>query len=66
MIPALVWELPLYVHLSVLIVVISLVRAATHFDRPGRIVREALKMSLTWAGIVLGVMVVLFLYAQFT
>jgi hypothetical protein len=56
---------PIYWHLPVLIVVISLVYSATRFDRWGSIFYEAFRWGLRMAGFLICVAVVLYLLASF-
>jgi hypothetical protein len=55
----------IYVHLPVLIVVISLVYSATRFDRWDNILREAFRWGLRMAGFLCTIAVVLYFLSCF-
>jgi hypothetical protein len=57
------WQLPLYGHLPILIVLISLVYSATRFEEWGAIFHEALRWGLRMAGFLLAIAVVLYVLA---
>jgi hypothetical protein len=53
----------IYLHLPVLIVLISLVYSATRYERWDAIVHEALRWGLRMAAFLVGIVVVLYLLA---
>ncbi len=53
-------QIPIYLHLPILIVVISLVYSATRFERWDNIVREALRWGLRMAIFLCGIAIVLY------
>jgi hypothetical protein len=53
--------IPLYWHLPILVVLISLVYSATRFDDWGAILGEALRWGLRMTGFLVGIALVLFL-----
>jgi hypothetical protein len=54
-----------YVHLPILIVVISLVYSATRFDRWGNIFREAFRWGTRMAGFLVALALVVYLLSLF-
>lgn len=56
---------PLYWHLPVMIVVISLIYSATRYDEWGSILHEAWRYGLRMAGFLLGVGAAVYLVAVF-
>jgi hypothetical protein len=58
-------HVPIYWHLPILIVVISLVYSATRFDRWSSILHEALRWGLRMTGFLACVAFVLYLLASF-
>jgi hypothetical protein len=55
----------IYLHLPVLIVVISIVYSATRFEHWGNILREAVRWGSRMAGFLCGIAVVLYLVSLF-
>jgi hypothetical protein len=55
----------IYLHLPILIVVISLVYSATRFERWDNIVREAVRWGMRMATFLLGIALVMFLLSLF-
>jgi hypothetical protein len=54
------WRLPLYWHLPILIVTISLVYSATRFEHWSAILHEAFRWGLRMASFLAGIAVVLY------
>jgi hypothetical protein len=54
------WDLPMYWHLPILLVVISLVYSATRFDPWSYILREAVRWALRMAAFLLAIEIVLY------
>jgi hypothetical protein len=58
-------NLPLYYHLPILIVVISLVYSATRYDRWENILHEAFRWGVRMAGFLCGIGGLLYLLSRF-
>ncbi len=56
----------LYLHLPLLIVLVSLVYGATRYDEPKPMLREAFRWGLRLIGFLAAVLVILFLVATIT
>jgi hypothetical protein len=56
---------PIYVHLPILLIVISLVYSATRYERWDNIVREAVRWGLRMGAFLCGIGVVLYILTLF-
>jgi hypothetical protein len=60
------FEIGLYWHLPILIVLVSLVYSATRYDQWGAILHESIRWGLRLAGFLVGIGILLYLFTVLT